>query len=373
MKSNIGFVIAVGFFCLSTLLILAPQVRGSPPPVGYWKFDEGSGSTAHDSSGNGNDGIIHTATWTEGRVGKALYFNGIDSWVQVMNNPTLSGFSQITLEAWIKPDRVSFPPGIISKCTGIAHPTYDAEYYLGFYNNDLAFHVSNYNYIAHDVVPGAIHTLGIWYHVAATWTGDSYTMYVDGIARISGSCTPSPTHSNTIDVQIGRHGSMHPGVWFQGIIDEVKIYNYARTSEEIWNDYSGGIAPLTASISPLSASMNVGNSITFTSTVSGGTSPYSYQWYLDGNPVLGATSSSWTFAPTTSGIYYVYLKVTDAVGNTTQSETARIAVESLPVGGYSFSIEGHTSATPLTPYLTLTAVIAIGFVVIRRKTAKDAK
>lgn len=131
--------------------------------------------------------------------------------------------------------------------------------------------------------------------------------------------------------------------------------------------------PLSASISPLSASINVGNSITFASTVSGGTPPYSYQWYLDGSPVSGGTSNSWTFTPTTSGIYYVYLKVTDAFDNTAQSETARIEVASVPVGGYSLPIEKHASEMPLAHYLTLMAVIAIGFIVVRRKTVKDAK
>jgi hypothetical protein len=130
--------------------------------------------------------------------------------------------------------------------------------------------------------------------------------------------------------------------------------------------------PLSASISPLSASITVGNSVTFTSTVSGGTSPYSYQWYLDGNPVSGATSNSWTFTPTTSGIHYVYLKVTDNVGNTTQSETAQVTVAGAPVGGHSFLVERHMSEKPLTPYLTVTAAIAIGFIVIRRKTTKDS-
>jgi PKD repeat protein len=124
--------------------------------------------------------------------------------------------------------------------------------------------------------------------------------------------------------------------------------------------------PLSASISPLSASINVGNSITFTSTVSGGTSPYSYQWYLDSNPVSGATSNSWAFTPTTSGIYYVYLKVTDAVGNTTQSETARITVASVPVGGYSISTQVHTKAEPIVPYIA--SVVALTAILnLRRK------
>jgi len=124
--------------------------------------------------------------------------------------------------------------------------------------------------------------------------------------------------------------------------------------------------PLSVSINPLSASITVGNSVTFTSTVNGGTSPYSYQWYLDGNPVSGATSSSWTFTPITSGIYYVYLKVTDAVSNTTQSETARITVESVPVGGYSIPIQVHTKAEPIIPYIAL--VLALTAILnLRRK------
>jgi len=131
--------------------------------------------------------------------------------------------------------------------------------------------------------------------------------------------------------------------------------------------------PLSVSISPVASSIILGESVAFSSTVVGGITPYSYQWYLDGNPVAGATSAAWTFTPITSGICYVYLKVTDSASNTAQSETARITVASVPVGGYSFPIEGHASAKPLTPYLTLITVIAIGFVVIRRKTAKDTK
>ncbi|MDI6691212.1 MAG: PKD domain-containing protein [Candidatus Bathyarchaeota archaeon] len=62
---------------------------------------------------------------------------------------------------------------------------------------------------------------------------------------------------------------------------------------------------------PFSDSIILGHSVQFTSSVTGGTSPYKYQWYLNGNPVLGANSSSWTFTPTATGVYYVYLSVTD--------------------------------------------------------------
>ena len=128
--------------------------------------------------------------------------------------------------------------------------------------------------------------------------------------------------------------------------------------------------PLSASISPLSASILVGQSVTFTSTVSGGYTPYSYQWYLNGNPVSGATSASWTFTHTTSGIYYIHLKVTDAKANTAQSETARITVATVPVGGYSVPIQVQTKAEPVLPYIALIATLTAIFTKLRPKTKR---
>jgi len=128
--------------------------------------------------------------------------------------------------------------------------------------------------------------------------------------------------------------------------------------------------PLSVSISPLSASILVGQSVTFTSTVSGGYTPYSYQWYLNGAPVSGATSNTWAFTPTTSGIYYIYLKVTDAKGNTAQSGTARITAQTVPVGGYSISIQLPATAKPVTMHIALLTILTAIFITIKRKTKR---
>jgi len=136
---------------------------------------------------------------------------------------------------------------------------------------------------------------------------------------------------------------------------------------------SAPVPPLSASINPLSASILAGESVTFTSTVSGGYPPYSYQWYLNGNPVSGATSNTWTFTPTTSGIYYVYLKITDDTGNTTQSETARVTVASVPVGGYSIPINKYTIVRPILTHTALIVMLAFVFVIIRRKNKRKTK
>jgi hypothetical protein len=125
--------------------------------------------------------------------------------------------------------------------------------------------------------------------------------------------------------------------------------------------------PSSVSISPLSATIYVGQSVPFTSTVTGGTPPYSYQWYMNDNPVSGATSSSWMFTPTTTGVYYVYLKVTDANGIIAQSETARIVVTTVPVGGYTISLAKQTLTSQMAVYTMLIALFGVGMSLIKRK------
>jgi len=90
--------------------------------------------------------------------------------------------------------------------------------------------------------------------------------------------------------------------------------------------YAFGPAPLVASISPASVAMDVGQSQLFTSNATGGTPSYTYQWYLNGAPVLGATTATWTFAPVSSGSYSVYVNVTDNAGLTAKSNTASAIV-----------------------------------------------
>ena len=102
----------------------------------------------------------------------------------------------------------------------------------------------------------------------------------------------------------------------------------------------------SVSISPISAVIEVAQSQSFTSTVSGGTSPHSYQWYLNGTLVSGATSGSWTFTPTSAGSYTVYAKMTDAVGMQATSNNATVTV--------NVAVHVHNVAiTNVTPYKTI--------------------
>jgi hypothetical protein len=128
------------------------------------------------------------------------------------------------------------------------------------------------------------------------------------------------------------------------------------------------VSTLIVTISPLNATIYLGQSVSFTSTVSGGTAPYGYQWYLDNDPVSGATSDAWTFTPTSVGIYYVYLEVTDAHDNSAISQAARIVVViSAPVGGYSELLVKPATEAPATGYVAILAMLSAVTCLIRRK------
>jgi len=97
---------------------------------------------------------------------------------------------------------------------------------------------------------------------------------------------------------------------------------------------------LSVSVSPSSATIYLGESVTFTASPSGGVAPYSYQWYVNNNPVPGATSDTWTFTPSAAGTYYVHVVVTDSENQTAQSSASRVVVqEKVPtVGGTIYPV-----------------------------------
>jgi hypothetical protein len=154
----------------------------------------------------------------------------------------------------------------------------------------------------------------------------------------------------------------------QGITNPITLFmNAQHTATAHYTQTT--ILPLTVSISPMEVTTTVGTEVRFTSTVSGGVPPYTYQWYLNGDPVSGATSADWTFVPPTSGVYYVYLIVTDAVAghSTAQSGTARIEVLSTPVGGFSMSMEKPTPLSYLEAYMGLVALLGAVLCLTKRK------
>ncbi len=84
--------------------------------VGYWKLDEGTGTIAQDSSGNGNDGTLTNGpTWSAGQFNGALQFDGIDDYVTIPSSNEFDTQTALTISAWINPDNVFSTQGVLSK------------------------------------------------------------------------------------------------------------------------------------------------------------------------------------------------------------------------------------------------------------------
>jgi YVTN family beta-propeller protein len=121
---------------------------------------------------------------------------------------------------------------------------------------------------------------------------------------------------------------------------------------------------LSVTTSPPSVTIGVGHSETFNASVSGGASPYSYQWYLNGSLVSGATSSSWTFKPTSTGVYIIYVKTTDALNATAQSSIAQLKVKTGGPGLIGIALIG----------VVVAAVVCVGavFYTMRKRPEKPS-
>jgi hypothetical protein len=107
--------------------------------------------------------------------------------------------------------------------------------------------------------------------------------------------------------------------------------------------------PTNVTITPTQVKMDLGQSKTFNSTLSNGTAPYSYQWYLNGTAVPGAINPNWTFTPSIVGFYEVYLNVTDALNLKVQSNIVKdITVFSSPTVAISPASVNLTDGNPQT-------------------------
>ena len=219
-----------------TMKIMRFSQRGL---VGHWRFNEGTGSTAYDSSPFGNNGTIHGASWVRGKFGYALKFDGSDDYVDCGNDESLNISDEITIEAWVKTsyDFSSEPGFIVNK--------YDRNTPTGwalFFQTDNKVWMMNYespgNY--KDAISDSTKNDGNWHHLVGIILSDGTPiLYVDGVEQTGSESSGSVTQLNS------GSGSVKIGVQsnplerhFNGTIDEVRIYNRPLSPEEIKIHYA---------------------------------------------------------------------------------------------------------------------------------------
>jgi hypothetical protein len=157
----------------------------------------------------------------------ALRFDGDNDRIQVANESDFDFTTAVTLEAWIKPATVSGTKGIITKNSGDgAHPYQvrleDDEITFGFYSDGINWNpltTSNANLVA-----------GEWVHIACTYDMTNAKIYVNGVQKASTTDFTFSIPLNNQPLEIGRTGG---GDYFSGSIEEVRVWNVARTQQQI--------------------------------------------------------------------------------------------------------------------------------------------
>jgi hypothetical protein len=215
--------------------------------VAAYAFDEGTGTTVSDKSGNNLTGTIAGATWTTaGRYGNALSFNGTSSYVDLGNPSKLQITGSMTWSAWIK--AAANPPDdgqIVAKSSGTSGWQLKTSPDTGPHTFGVGVSASSSRFIQR--YSKTVRSLNIWYHVAGVYNATARTLdiYVNGVlddGKLVGTVPAAQTNAS-VNVNIGRRSG---GYYFNGIIDEVRIYSRALTQAEIQSDMNTplGTAPL---------------------------------------------------------------------------------------------------------------------------------
>src|SRR3989344_1121080 len=164
--------------------------------VGHWKFDEISGTTAADSSGNNNTGTLTNGpTWATGKINNALSFDGTDDYIN-LGNMNVSG-SGITIAAWVKAD--TFSSSLDTRFISKANSTSEQGHYwmLGQTNSggdELRFRLKAGGSTQTLIASSGDLPTGTWFHAIATYDGSTMRLYKDGIE------VGSVAKSGTIDI-----------------------------------------------------------------------------------------------------------------------------------------------------------------------------
>jgi hypothetical protein len=231
IKNNVKAALAVcGLVCSFSAPVQADLNTGL---IAHYSFDD---CTATDSSGKANHGTLIGTQCVNGALGKALLFNGVSDYVEVPDSPTLNP-TQLTMAAWVNPTALlNNENSILNKenqyeftifgDSGVVHDTSSYELASAFNPNWWWFHAGHFK-----------PALGKYIHVAVTM--DTYNhgkIYVNGVLkRDIAYSTPMQATANCL--RIGARGcepnSVAPWAFFNGIIDDVRLYKRALSVVEI--------------------------------------------------------------------------------------------------------------------------------------------
>ena len=216
----------------------------APGPVGYWKMDEGTGTTFNDSSSNSIGGTLPAATWRDGKYGKAATFAGGTAVANLSSDSDLHDWiNDITVEGWVYYNANPAPgspeyfflKGNPFNNSGVGYSLNYGNSILSAYYNDGQNPASNCPSVGINI--GDISNQ--WTHIAAVFkkSTTSILIYKNGDLVTTGTPACTGNFNSSTATKLGGVGSSNG---MNGSIDDVRIYNYARTPQQIVEDMNAG-------------------------------------------------------------------------------------------------------------------------------------
>jgi hypothetical protein len=227
---------------------LGREPTTDPGLVAHWQFDDNTGQTVEDSTSNFNTGTLGAdsssgsddPSWTAGKYGSALRFLG-DDYVSIPDHTSLDLTSAITISSWVNFDSLSAFHTLVGKRDVSANVS-NYTFRTSSTGTELQFFFNANGSWQIYTTTNASLTTGQWYHLAATYDGSSVKIYKNG-TLLSGSCTTGTCNlsmvANNNSLSLGRDGE-NPMNYLVGKMDDVRIYNYARTQGGIIEDMNAG-------------------------------------------------------------------------------------------------------------------------------------
>jgi len=221
-----------------------------------YAFDEGSGKTVNDASGNLNNGQIKGGVgWTtSAKHGTAVSLNGSNGYVDLGNtSTTLKQTGSMTWSAWVFLNNQPTDDGqIIAQSDGIAGWQLKVSPDTG--RRTFAIGVSGTNNGLTQRYSNTAYTLKTWYHVAGVYNNSTRTLdiYVNGVldnGLLFGPAVPASQYLPAVNVTIAKRSGrlntsgylIDDGYFFPGVIDDLRVYNRALTAAEIQTDMSTAV------------------------------------------------------------------------------------------------------------------------------------
>jgi len=197
----------------------------------HWALDEGSGNIAHDSTGD-KHGNVHGATWTSGEIAGALEFDGTDDYVSLPDTVIMRDEYAKTVSAWIRVDTWKVCAKVFrwrderNTITMALHPS-EGKIAAGT--------ITKTDGVTGTCTVGPVCSTGEWHHICCTYDGVTTCIYADGWKKEVTEDDASAWDTTDAGAFVGKGSSTFPQQYFDGRIDDVRLYTYALSIGEIWD------------------------------------------------------------------------------------------------------------------------------------------